>query len=71
MAMCVITVNLKAIFRHLDATLPKYQVRYPRSLSRKCQLLVPNQLTGLGSSLTTQSSEDPADTAHTNLQVLL
>lgn len=27
MAMCVITVNLKAIFRHLDATLPKYQVR--------------------------------------------
>ncbi|DBA82751.1 hypothetical protein WJX77_005919 [Trebouxia sp. C0004] len=27
MAMCIITVNLKAIFRHLDATLPKYQVR--------------------------------------------
>ncbi|KAA6420960.1 MAG: hypothetical protein FRX49_09101 [Trebouxia sp. A1-2] len=26
-AMCIITVNLKAIFRHLDATLPKYQVR--------------------------------------------
>lgn len=27
MAMCIITVNLKAIFRHMDATLPKYQVR--------------------------------------------
>ena len=27
MAMCAFTVNLKSIFRHLDATLPKYQVR--------------------------------------------
>ncbi|KAL3153143.1 hypothetical protein ABBQ38_012160 [Trebouxia sp. C0009 RCD-2024] len=27
MAVCIITVNLKAILRHLDATLPKYQVR--------------------------------------------
>lgn len=27
LAMCAITVNLKSIFRHLDATLPKYQIR--------------------------------------------
>ncbi len=27
MAMCVITVNLKQIFRHVDATLPKYLIR--------------------------------------------
>lgn len=27
MAMCVLSVNLKAIFRHLDATLPKFQLR--------------------------------------------
>ena len=25
--VCLITVNLKTIFRHLDATLPKYQIR--------------------------------------------
>lgn len=27
MAMCLFTVNLKSLFRHLDATLPKYQLR--------------------------------------------
>ena len=27
MAMCLLTVNLKSIFRHLDATLPKYLIR--------------------------------------------
>ena len=27
LAMCVFTVNLKSIFRHLDATLPKFQIR--------------------------------------------
>ena len=27
LAVCVVTVNLKSIFRHLDATLPKYQIR--------------------------------------------
>lgn len=27
MCMCVFTVNLKSIFRHLDATLPKMQLR--------------------------------------------
>ena len=28
LAVCFLTVNLKSIFRHLDATLPKYQLRY-------------------------------------------
>ena len=27
MVMCLITVNLKQIFRHVDATLPKYLIR--------------------------------------------
>ena len=27
LAVCLLTVNLKMIFRHLDATLPKYQIR--------------------------------------------
>ncbi|KAK9797081.1 hypothetical protein WJX73_005081 [Symbiochloris irregularis] len=27
MALCIATVNLKSIFRHLDGTLPKYQIR--------------------------------------------
>jgi hypothetical protein len=27
MAMCLFTVNLKTIFRHLEATLPKFQLR--------------------------------------------
>lgn len=40
MAMAVITVNLKQIFRHIDATLPKYLIRWVtimrQSPSRQC-----------------------------------
>jgi hypothetical protein len=38
MAMCVITVNLKQIFRHVDATLPKYLIRRAASLLATFQL---------------------------------
>ena len=32
LVMCILTINLKSIFRHLDATLPKFQVRLGISL---------------------------------------
>lgn len=28
LVMCILTVNLKQIFRHVDATMPKFLIRY-------------------------------------------
>jgi hypothetical protein len=52
MAMCVITVNLKQIFRHVDATLPKYLIRQALSA-----LLGPCMLRRSASSLLLPSTQ--------------